>query len=322
MKIAIIGAGIAGLSAARALTIDGADVTLFDRAKSVGGRAATRRIGSSQFDHGAQYLSLTSQGFGRVVDQWLDAGWIDRWRPRVAKSDGQLLFSVQHTKNALYVPIPSMNSLPKHLSEALAIELDYNVHSLLMTASGWTVIGEREHGRGVFNAVVVAAHPIRARALVADSAPLTAALGKAEMLPVWATMVDVSEPLGLAADFITFEYSVLDVAICDSSKPGRPTGERWVLHTNSDYAKLHYDTPKEVVASEMLGAFSRLVGRHMPPAIAVAHRWGNAIPSVVHRDKAHWDNDLQLGLCGDWCNGISIEAAYLSGQAIAKMIRG
>ncbi|WP_431268910.1 FAD-dependent oxidoreductase [Dankookia sp. P2] len=42
-RIAVIGAGLAGLSCARALLARGATIRLFDKGRGAGGRLATRR---------------------------------------------------------------------------------------------------------------------------------------------------------------------------------------------------------------------------------------------------------------------------------------
>ncbi|MDA3948468.1 MAG: FAD-dependent oxidoreductase [Spirochaeta sp.] len=53
-SIAIIGAGISGLTAARELKRNGCAVTVFERGRGPGGRAARRRADEWSFDHGAQ----------------------------------------------------------------------------------------------------------------------------------------------------------------------------------------------------------------------------------------------------------------------------
>lgn len=58
MKLAIIGAGLAGLAAAHKLRHSQAaiEIVIFEKSRGVGGRAATRRLHGATFDHGAQYI--------------------------------------------------------------------------------------------------------------------------------------------------------------------------------------------------------------------------------------------------------------------------
>ena len=67
MKVAIVGAGMAGLAAARTLVDRGARVVLFDKGGSVGGRCATRGQDLGGFDHGAQRFSARSERFATLV---------------------------------------------------------------------------------------------------------------------------------------------------------------------------------------------------------------------------------------------------------------
>ncbi|MDF5822907.1 NAD(P)-binding protein [Pseudomonas aeruginosa] len=56
VPIAIIGTGIAGLSAAHALRSAGQTVQLFDKGHGSGGRMASKRSEAGTLDLGAQYL--------------------------------------------------------------------------------------------------------------------------------------------------------------------------------------------------------------------------------------------------------------------------
>ena len=51
-----------------------------------------------------------------------------------------------------------------------------------------------------------------------------------------------------------------------------------------------------------------------------AHRWGLALPRVAKPSGALWDDELRLGVCGDWCVAPRIEGAYLSGLACAELV--
>ncbi|MSO32728.1 MAG: FAD-dependent oxidoreductase, partial [Ilumatobacteraceae bacterium] len=59
-RVVVVGAGIAGLTAARALSHAGHSVIVLDKGRSVGGRMATRRIGDATVDHGAQFFTVRS----------------------------------------------------------------------------------------------------------------------------------------------------------------------------------------------------------------------------------------------------------------------
>ena len=63
LKIAIIGAGIAGVSATNALNARGCNVTLFEKSRGYGGRCATKRWEGHTVDHGAQYFTIRDERF-------------------------------------------------------------------------------------------------------------------------------------------------------------------------------------------------------------------------------------------------------------------
>ncbi|CAN5902376.1 hypothetical protein BH11VER1_BH11VER1_11980 [soil metagenome] len=67
LKIAIIGAGIAGISAAKALLALGHVVTIFEKSRGFGGRCASKRWEGNVIDHGAQYFTLRDEHFRAAV---------------------------------------------------------------------------------------------------------------------------------------------------------------------------------------------------------------------------------------------------------------
>jgi len=70
-KVAIIGAGIAGLSCANHLSENAIYATVFDKSKGVGGRTSTRRVEPNlSFDHGAQYFTVRNPILQRFVTDW------------------------------------------------------------------------------------------------------------------------------------------------------------------------------------------------------------------------------------------------------------
>ena len=56
--IAVIGAGMAGITAARTLVQAGFKVSVFEKSHGPGGRMATRSTPYGSFDHGVQYSTV------------------------------------------------------------------------------------------------------------------------------------------------------------------------------------------------------------------------------------------------------------------------
>ena len=83
LHYAVVGAGIAGLSCARALTEAGVRVTVLDKSRGPAGRMSTRRGDGWACDHGAQYFTARDPRFQAEVTRWLAAGVAARWQPRL-----------------------------------------------------------------------------------------------------------------------------------------------------------------------------------------------------------------------------------------------
>jgi len=77
--IVIVGAGMAGISAANCLTQAGRTPLIVDKARAPGGRMATRTHGELRFDFGAQYFTARSSEFQKEVDTWLKRSWVQTW---------------------------------------------------------------------------------------------------------------------------------------------------------------------------------------------------------------------------------------------------
>ena len=78
-SIAVIGAGISGLTAAQTLSDAGIDVTVFEKSRGVGGRTANRRSEYGSFDHGAQYFTVKDKRFRNFTEDLVSKGVIASW---------------------------------------------------------------------------------------------------------------------------------------------------------------------------------------------------------------------------------------------------
>ncbi|MFN8448700.1 MAG: NAD(P)-binding protein [Anaerolineae bacterium] len=77
--VLIVGAGLTGLMAGRVLTDAGLQVLLVDRGRSVGGRLATRRVGSGARRLPRAVFTVRDAEFGTFVERWIAEGLVFEW---------------------------------------------------------------------------------------------------------------------------------------------------------------------------------------------------------------------------------------------------
>ena len=93
------------------------------------------------------------------------------------------------------------------------------------------------------------------------------------------------------------------------------------MHAGPDWSREHLERRSEETAPLLLAAFAAAIGIDLPaPSHLSAHRWRYALVERPLGESCIWDPALRLGLCGDWCLGPRVEAAYLSGRALAAAL--
>ncbi|MBE2184728.1 MAG: FAD-dependent oxidoreductase [Anaerolineae bacterium] len=133
--VLVIGAGLAGLTAARVLADAGKRVQLLDKSRSVGGRLATRRIGEGRADTGTQFFTAHDPEFQAFVERWLEEGIIFEW------SRGWSNGSLEETRDGFprYAAKDGMNALAKHLAAGLDVRINTEIVTIQHLACGWIV---------------------------------------------------------------------------------------------------------------------------------------------------------------------------------------
>lgn len=323
-RVAVIGAGIAGLACARTLSERGAKVTVFEKNRWPGGRAATRQTEFGRFDLGAQYLTARSHGFENTVARWESAGVLQRWSGRIIALDGDV--TTDKTASATrYVGTEGILSLGRHLAQDLDVRLDLLVDAVALQGRRWSVLDEagRLPSPGGFDALVIAVPSVPARRLLAPAPALLQRVRLVEWSPCWSVQLVLAAPSGFdfGGAFVN-DHPALAWAALENSKPGREAGsaEAWILHATPRWSRLHLNLPSEEVASLLAQAFAERFNFGFRPVHLAAYRWLHAAPNNPLSDRFLWDPALRIGVAGDWCCGPRIEGAYLSGLELGEAI--
>jgi renalase len=314
-RIAVVGAGIAGLSAAAALRARGEEVVVFERARGPGGRATTRRVDGIEMpkaahgatlaiDHGAQYFSVRDPRFQSAVDGWLRDRVVAPWDGRIVSFDSEGWEDLA-TETTRYVGLPGMSAVAEAMAEGLDVGYGQRIESI------HSLVSE-------FDRVILAVAADQARPLVAHVPELSAPLAAVVTRPCWAVLAAFEERVAARFDGAFVHGSPLGWVARNQSKPKREWKvEAWVLHATTSWSQAHVDDDPEVVGSFLMEAFHDLIPQGLPHAFyATAHRWRSAMadPPLAVGAIQHG----QITLCGDWCLGSRIEDAFLSGLQAAK----
>ncbi|MBT9529471.1 MAG: NAD(P)/FAD-dependent oxidoreductase [Pseudomonas sp.] len=319
--IAIIGTGIAGLSAAHTLQAAGHAVQLFDKSRGSGGRMASKRSDAGALDLGAQYFTARDRHFVEAVQQWKAHGWVGQWSPRLYHShQGQL--SVSPDEQERWVGVPRMSSICRAMLAGLPVQFSCRITEVFRGEQHWSLLDAEGNSHGPFSHVIVATPAPQATALLSAAPKLASAAASVVMEPTWAVALAFDTPLQTEVEGCFVHDSPLDWVARNRSKPGRDTAvDTWVLHASSHWSKQHLDLPKEAVIEQLQGAFAELIGCAVPAAsFTLAHRWLYARPAAAHQWGVLADADLGLYACGDWCLSGRVEGAWLSGQEAARRI--
>jgi renalase len=335
-RIAVIGAGIAGSACARALTLAGHAVHVFDKSHGPGGRLATRRVEwtnrlgqacTTPMDHGAVGITARSASFQIFLDQALHAGWLAEWRPALAAASRLPVDGLQ-----LYVPTPDMPSLCRHLLEGTPTTWSFAVDCLRKGLTGWQVEASGECHDATFDAVVLALPPAQAAPLLSPHRhdwAQHAAL--APMQPCW-TLLGVTDdaehgPLpGLDWSLARPPTGPLAWVLRNDSRPGRtrvPGQAHWVLHAHGAWSRLHLEQPAQWVQQQMQAALAECLGLPIDWHYCAVHRWRYALPqakNIPATASFWWDSDHGLGVCGDFVGGSGVEGAWLSAQSLCAAL--
>ena len=348
-RVAIIGAGMAGVTCARLLADAGHAVQLFDKSRGTGGRMATRRARwlacdglahESSFDHGAPGFTARSPDFVRFAQQAQRDGLLSRWAPLVAPGSYAPLDGP-----ALWVPTPDMPALCRALLAGVPVNLSRTVEALRRGPNGWCVESagaiETESAAESFTDVVLAVPPQQAAPLLLAHNPGWAQRAQAlTMLPCWTLMgvTDVIDAKGATADARAAPawdlawptQGPLSWIVRNDAKPGRVQTlglAHWVAHASAPWSQTHLESPAAEVQAALQEALAQWLGQPLTWHQVAVHHWRYA--SVARADTAAssaatgrcwWDAALGLGVCGDALGGGGVEGAWASGRALASAI--
>ncbi len=286
-RVAIIGAGLSGLWAARSLQDQGIQVALFEKANRPGGRACSRRFAGTLVDHGAAFLTARSSYLKPWYQAWQQrgllapfAGEVLQWEAEAenlspsttasAKKPSANFWQLpaEHRQKSSeksqclppglkaytqprqrFLPKPAFQSLAEHLALDLTVHYQQSIQMLTRQGAHWQLTAETGKVFDGFDGVLLAVLPSQAEALLQAHYPQwQSALGAATLTPTWVVGLHLEAALLLPASSIFFrQHPIFAWAAQANAQDGRGDQEIWLLHANADWSARHLDAPPEQV---------------------------------------------------------------------------
>lgn len=318
MKVAIIGAGLAGLRCGQLLQAAGVDVSWFEKSRAVAGRMSAKRLWGGHVDLGAQYFTARDPAFIQQVRQWQQAGLVAPWLGKVYRyQDNRLAASPD--SELRYVGLPAMHAPLReklldgstHLNCCIT-SLSYNGH--------WQLMSKDDRQFSGFDQVVLAIPPAQAHALLTMDTDLQHRLPSQILSPCHAVAMQLSQPIQHEAAAVFVRQGPLSWVARHSSKPGRLTEhEQWVLHFSAEFTAKHLEASSADLARIAVEQLSEMMAEPIQVKDSYHHRWLYAIvDSSCAQTGLLRSQHLPCIVMGDWSFGGRVENAWLAGQAAAE----
>lgn len=333
-SVAVVGAGPAGLVAARRLEAAGVEVVVFEKSRGIGGRVATRRTSDGlAFDHGAQYVTARGASFARFLLDAQSAGLAIRWDPvvdppRARFAEGSTGGASTAEPPGWFVGSQGMSSLFRSLASPLTVRYEVTVTMVDPTDRGvWLVADGPERGRrriGAFDAAVIAIPAPQASAIAGHLPTVAETLASVVTTPCWALMIAFEGSRNLPAEVFRPADGPIAWVARDASKPGRSNDSTTlVVHATPEWSRDHLDDAPDAVTAHLLTALASVVGTTLSaPTLVAAHRWRYAQTTVPLGAPFIAAADGRVLIGGDWTTGARVEAAWDSGEAMANQLLG
>ena len=338
MIIGVIGAGIAGLTAARKLALAGHEVTVFDKSKGFGGRMATRYAGEQleiKIDHGTPCFTARSDEFRQFVDELREKGLADVWADHFHYHTGEMMLE-KHPDIPVephYFVKDGMNHIGKYLSRWVDAKLNGKVN-------GFTYLGDSDHKKRNWminfadfsvmeaDAVIVATPAPQAYGLIEnaqDETPFKRIIRDIDSISYdacYSLMINLGDRPAPEWKVIRCNQGKIRWISNESSKRSNNGNTVIVVQSNAAFASANINSGESEVTSALLKGLIEITGIDAArPVWTQLHFWKyrnprNVMPGHFVEPTEH---PAPAALVGDYF-GVAggVEGAYLSGLKLAE----
>lgn len=317
--VGIIGAGISGLTLGVQLQARGFQVELFDKGRSVGGRASSRRTDWGYLDHGAQYFTIRDPEFRAFLETHLPANGLLPWQVEFGRFESNQMHS-ENLDQVRYVPRQAMSTLCKQLATNLLVRTQVKI-CRLQPQTHWLLEDENNNQYGPFDQIVVTAPPAQTAELIGPHSHWAIEMGQIQMWPCWSLMLVTDHLVPVPFGGVKCNHPVLGWIGLNHTKPERGILSSLIVQANWHWSAENLEQDREIVGDILQKSAEQLLGMKISNSTyRSVHLWRYAAPVTVASQPYFLDSVKRLAVCGDWCVAGKVEGAFLSANALAKQM--
>ena len=320
-RLCIVGAGLAAAGMADALSDRSVSVTVLEKSRGVGGRAATRRRDGCRYDHGANYIKDSDERTRELLQSLGADGLVDIDAPVWPFDAEGTISESQRPESHKWTWEAGITQLAKRLFDRTDADIrkETRVDTLEEGQSGWTISDTDGATHGPFDAVVLTppapqtADLLQATELLDGDDDLAAATDAVDQVPYRTIRsLMLHYPFEIDPPYYALVNDDRDHDIGwlarESCKPGHiPDGEELlVVQMAPDWSTANDEMPLDDAASEAAMKAAQLLDddRLTEPDWVDDQGWRYALPDAgVDSDAVEPLEAHGLYLAGDWVVG-------------------
>ena len=338
-SVVIIGAGSSGLAAAHTLRDAGHTVTIFEKSRGVGGRAATRTREGFIYDYGANYIKPgAATSVELITKRFYTPDLIDIQKPVWTFDGSQCIQEGDPAQNAeaKWSYRHGLTTLSRLMAQGLNVHLSVRIARMQQQASTWILYNDAGEEVGTFDQILITIPANQAIPLIEASdlqhnlsEMIRSHLAEARYNSLISVLFGYTPRPTIRPYYALVntdrEHAISWLSWEHEKNPERAPANAGLLMAQMapHYSQEHWQSTDEEIYHDVASRIASLIDEALPiPFFSDIQRWRYALPAQKADANALNAITLPSGLafCGDGFVGGRVHLALEHGITVAHQL--
>lgn len=332
-NVIIVGAGLAGLMAAKHLKEANIDYIVLEKEKIVGGRMATFISETGCADYGAQFFTTRSETMKTLAKQWQEENIVKKWTngfPKMKSVDDLESLVIYQDGYPRYAGLHGMNPIAQKLAEGLNIRVRHCVENLSVDDGKWKVAVQKNSQETAFfygdKLILTCPVPLSLKLLETSNIKIDenteAMLRQTSYFPCLTGILTLDKKTNIPSPGGIQIAEGMVAFISDNAQKGISETTTVTIHGGDVWSREHEHLADEEILSLFIAGTRPLLGDGIILEKRLI-RWKYSKPENLHPDEfAYSLVPLLVVFAGDIFRRGAVEGAILSGLAASRWVIG